>query len=99
MSVGIGIFLLALGAICVWALEVDVAGVDIVTIGYILLAAGALVTIISLIVLARGRRTTSVTSGTTTAAAPGVAGTTPASGPHNVSNSEQVTEVRHDEVP
>lgn len=96
MSVGIGIFLLVLGAVCVWALEFDVAGIDIVVIGYILLAAGAVVTLLSLVALGRGRRTTAVTTGTTAAPGAPVASNGVVGG--GVATSERVTEVRHDGI-
>ena len=60
MSIGFGIFLMALGAIIAWAVpglwQVD--GANWTLIGYILLAAGALVTIIGIVMAAsRGRST------------------------------------------
>lgn len=97
MSVGIGILLLVLGAVCVWALEFNVAGVDIEVIGFILLAAGALITILSLVMLGRGRRTTAVTTGTTAAPGGAVASNGVVAG-GGVATSERVTEVRHDGI-
>ena len=61
MSIGLGIFLLVVGAILVWALDVSVTGVDLQLIGYILLAAGALVTILGLVLMTRRRNSVSTT--------------------------------------
>ncbi|TFD62536.1 hypothetical protein E3T39_00855 [Cryobacterium suzukii] len=61
MSIGLGIFLLVVGAILVWALDVTVTGVDLQLIGYILLAAGALVTILGIVLMTRRRNSTSTT--------------------------------------
>lgn len=55
MSIGGGIFLIVIGAILAFALNFDVAGIDIHLIGYILMAAGALVTILGIIFLTRRR--------------------------------------------
>jgi membrane-bound ClpP family serine protease len=61
MSIGLGIFLLVVGAILVWALDVTVTGVDLTLVGYILLAAGALVTILGLVLMTRRRNSVSTT--------------------------------------
>lgn len=63
MSIGLGIFLIALGAIITFALPGlwDVPGVDWTLIGYILMAAGAAVTVISIIAAVSRRNRTSVT--------------------------------------
>ena len=61
MSIGLGIFLLVVGAILVWALDVTVTGVDLQLIGYILLAAGALVTILGIVLMTRRRNSVSTT--------------------------------------
>lgn len=56
MSIGSGIFLFVLGAILVWALPgVDIPGVDLTMIGYILMGAGVLVTLIGIVLLFRRR--------------------------------------------
>ena len=59
MGIGTSIFLLALGAILAFAVEFDVAGLDINTIGLILMAAGIIGLIISMMFLpqAPDRRT------------------------------------------
>ena len=61
MSIGLGIFLLVVGAILVWALDLTVTGVDLQLIGYILLAAGALVTILGIVLMTRRRSSVSTT--------------------------------------
>ena len=61
MSIGLGIFLLVVGAILVWALDVTVTGVDLTLVGYILLAAGALVTILGIVLMTRRRNSVSTT--------------------------------------
>ena len=55
MSIGLGVFLIALGAILSFAVSDSIAGVDLVTIGYICMAAG-IVTIILSFILANQRR-------------------------------------------
>ena len=61
MSIGLGIFLLVVGAILVWALDVTVTGIDLQLVGYILLAAGALVTILGIVLMTRRRNSVSTT--------------------------------------
>ncbi|TFD68968.1 DUF6458 family protein [Cryobacterium ruanii] len=61
MSIGLGIFLLVIGAILVWALDISVTGVDLQLVGYILLAAGALVTILGIVLMTRRRNSVSTT--------------------------------------
>lgn len=62
MSIGFGIFLMAVGAIVAWAVPAlwQVEGVDWALIGYILLGAGALITLIGIIMAASRNRTTQV---------------------------------------
>jgi hypothetical protein len=57
MGVGAGIFLVAVGAIFKYAITAEVSGVDINTIGAILMIAGIAVTALSLVLIlaARGR--------------------------------------------
>ena len=50
MYIGGSIFLLALGAILSFAVRDAISGVDLVTIGYILMAAGALGIVLSLVI-------------------------------------------------
>ncbi|SEN17698.1 hypothetical protein E3O25_13525 [Cryobacterium sp. TMT1-3] len=61
MSIGLGIFLLVVGAILVWALDITVTGVDLQLVGYILLAAGALVTILGIVLMTRRRNSVTTT--------------------------------------
>jgi hypothetical protein len=49
MGVGSSLFLIALGAICYWALDFDLAGVDIDAIGVILMVIGAIGLVLSLL--------------------------------------------------
>lgn len=49
MGIGISIFFLAVGAILTFAVEADVAGLDISTVGVILMAVGGLGLLFSLI--------------------------------------------------
>lgn len=57
MGIGIGIVLLVVGAILTFAVDADVAGVDIHIIGWILMAGGLLALIIGLAIqLPRSRR-------------------------------------------
>lgn len=61
MSIGAGIALFVIGAILVYAVNVDVTYVDLDLIGYILMGAGALVFVIGLVLLFRRRSTEQVT--------------------------------------
>ncbi len=61
MSIGLGIFLLVVGAILVWAVDLTVTGVDLQLVGYILLAAGALVVVLGLVLMTRRRNSVSTT--------------------------------------
>ncbi|MEV7397003.1 DUF6458 family protein [Aeromicrobium sp. NPDC092404] len=55
MYIGGSIFLLALGAILAFAVQDRLEGVELTTVGYILMAAGALGIVVSLII--NGQRT------------------------------------------
>lgn len=60
MGIGSGIALFVIGAILVFALNIDLGGVvDIDLIGYILMGAGVVVFLISLVLMMRRRSTTS----------------------------------------
>jgi Zn-dependent membrane protease YugP len=61
MRIGSSIALIVIGAIVAFALNIQVAGVDLRLIGYILMAAGVVLLIISLAVAFGGRRTTTTT--------------------------------------
>jgi Domain of unknown function (DUF6458) len=50
MGIGVSIFLIALGAILTFAVNATVSGIDINTIGVILMIAGALGLIVTLLV-------------------------------------------------
>ena len=61
MSIGLGIVLFVIGAILAFALDLQVTGVDLDMVGYILMGAGAVVVIIGIILLAVRRRSVSST--------------------------------------
>ena len=60
MSLGAGLFLIAVGAILRFAVTADLAGIDIQVVGTILMVVGVLIFAIALwfIIAARGRGTT-----------------------------------------
>jgi hypothetical protein len=75
MGIGFSIFLLAVGAILTFAVHATVAGIDIRVVGVILMAAGALGLILTMVVLTpRARRR--VTSTHTVDGIPATAATT-----------------------
>jgi hypothetical protein len=49
MGIGVSIFLIALGAILIWAVNASVSGIELTTIGWILLIVGAIGALLSLI--------------------------------------------------
>jgi hypothetical protein len=49
MGMGVSLLLIAAGAILVWAVDVSVSGLELVTVGWILLAVGAAGALLSLI--------------------------------------------------
>jgi hypothetical protein len=53
MAIAIGILLLALGAVLIWGVDQTVSGVDVSTIGVILMAVGGVGIFASLLVSAR----------------------------------------------
>ena len=55
MTIGVGIFLLALGAILAFAVTDRISGIDLTAVGYILMGASALGMVLSL-VLSNSRR-------------------------------------------
>ncbi|MDN3495160.1 DUF6458 family protein [Planococcus sp. APC 4015] len=62
MGIGSGIALVVIGAILVFALNIDTGGyVDLDLIGYILMGAGVVVFLISLVLMTRRRQTESLT--------------------------------------
>ena len=56
MGIGIGIFLLAVGAVLAFAVDASVSGIDIQTVGVILMIVGALGILLDLILFAPRRR-------------------------------------------
>ncbi len=60
MGIGFSIFLLAVGAILAFAVQATVAGLDLHTVGWILMAAGFLCLVLTLVVFAPRRRRTLV---------------------------------------
>lgn len=62
MGIGTGIALIVIGAILAFAVNVDLGGyIDLALIGYILMGAGAVVFLISLVFTLRRRQSTSTT--------------------------------------
>jgi hypothetical protein len=61
MSIGAGIFLLVVGAILAFAVDVQVAGIDLRLVGYILMAAGAVGLVLGLVLMTRRRQAVSTT--------------------------------------
>lgn len=61
MGIGISVFLMAVGGILAWGVDVDDAeGFNVNTIGLILMAVGALGLLVSLFIFGNGRRGTTV---------------------------------------
>jgi len=56
MSIGVNLFVIALGAILYFAVTASPAGIDIATVGLILMIVGVLGLVITLIFMARERR-------------------------------------------
>ena len=56
MRLGTGIVLIAIGAILTWAVDVQVSGVNLRVVGWILMAVGALGVVLELAVWAPRRR-------------------------------------------
>ncbi len=70
MGIGASLLLIALGAILIWAVEVTVSGLELTTIGWILLIIGAIGFLMSLVFWSTwggpgywGRRRTTVDEG------------------------------------
>jgi len=64
MGIGIGIFLLAVGAVLAFAVDASVSGIDIQTVGVILMIVGALGILLDLVLFAPRRRAAVVDDGT-----------------------------------
>lgn len=58
MGIGLGIFLLVLGAILAFAVNYTIQGVDVTTIGYILLAGGVLSLLVGIVLHTQRTNTT-----------------------------------------
>ena len=58
MGIGTSIFLIAAGAILYFAVNADISGLDVSTVGLILMICGALGLVISLFLLNTARRAT-----------------------------------------
>lgn len=58
MAIGSGIFLIVLGAILAFAVNVDSSAVDLDVIGWICMGAGVVAILVSLVVSAQARNTT-----------------------------------------
>lgn len=56
MGIGVGIFLIAIGAILALAVDDTVSGVELAAVGWILVAAGALGILLDLLLFAPRRR-------------------------------------------
>jgi hypothetical protein len=61
MGIGSGIFLFVVGAILAFAVNVQLAAIDLHLIGYLLMGAGVVVFLISIILVTRKRSTVSTT--------------------------------------
>jgi hypothetical protein len=56
VTIGTSIFLLAAGAILYFAVDVDVSGIELATVGLILMACGALGLVLALVLNAQAAR-------------------------------------------
>lgn len=61
MSLGLGIFLVVVGAILVWALNISVDWIDLDLVGYIFMGAGAVIIILGIVLITRKRTSVSTT--------------------------------------
>ena len=61
MSIGTGVVLFVIGAILVFALNFETGFINLDMVGYILMAAGLIVFVIGLVMLARRRQAVSTT--------------------------------------
>jgi len=60
MGIGVGIFFIAVGAILAFAVDAQVSGIELETIGFILMGAGVLGIVLELLLFAPRRRNTLV---------------------------------------
>ncbi|MBA2698677.1 MAG: hypothetical protein H0U61_07885 [Nocardioidaceae bacterium] len=56
MGIGLGVVLIVIGAVLIWALDVDISFIEDNTLGWILLIAGVLAIALSLIINAQRSR-------------------------------------------
>jgi hypothetical protein len=63
MGTGISVFMIAIGAILTFALDVTVSGIDLDTVGIILMIAGVIGIIVDLAIFAPRRRAVSTDAG------------------------------------
>ena len=56
MGIGVGIFLIAVGAVLAFAVEASVNGIDLQSVGVILMIVGALGLVLDLVIFAPRRR-------------------------------------------
>jgi membrane-bound ClpP family serine protease len=61
MGIGTGIFLFVVGAILTFALNIQITWINLDLVGYLLMGAGVVVFLISIILVARKRQTVSTT--------------------------------------
>ncbi len=61
MGIGLGIFFIAVGAILTFAVNADVSGIELSTVGIILMAVGAFSVLLDLIIFMPRRRRTVTT--------------------------------------
>jgi hypothetical protein len=72
MGIGAGLFLIAIGAVLTWAVNATVSGVDINTVGVILMIVGAVGVVLDLIIFApRRSRSRTMTNSAVPGAMPG----------------------------
>jgi hypothetical protein len=50
MGIGISLLLMAAGAVLIWAVHLTVSGVDLVTVGWVLLIVGAIGALVALLI-------------------------------------------------
>lgn len=60
MGIGVSIFLIALGAILYFATNVDISGIELSTVGVILMIVGAIGLIAALFIFGPRKRTTTI---------------------------------------
>ena len=65
MGIGVSLFLIAVGAVLAFAVDAEVSGIDISTVGAILMGVGAVGLLLSLILMATASRRDVVVRDTT----------------------------------